>query len=220
MDQCSSFRALISMQQLKVLFYKIVNKLIVQTEVKTIISDKRVVYLTFDDGPEDGITEFVLKELAKYNFKATFFCRGDNAEKNPKLLASIRKAGHAVANHTYSHPHAYEVTAKDYLADVERANDVLQTKLLRPPHGSLTLKIWIKLQKKYKIVYWSLNSSDYELGNFHLQRAIETLKSKTKNGDIVLFHFCHRHEKETRQLLPEYLKWLNELGFVSLAISE
>ena len=191
---------------------KIINKLIRLTELKTISLDKTI-FLTFDDGPEPGITEFVLNELDKHIFKATFFCRGDNAEMNPALLQEIRVRGHAVASHTYSHLHAYDVPAKVYLEDVEKANAVLHTSLFRPPHGSLTFKTWWALRNKYKIVFWALNSEDSEMDNFHLQYAITYLKENTKQGDVVLFHFCHKHEKETRQVLPLYLDWLHEQGY-------
>ena len=195
------------------MYKRIVNKLLKHFEEKTIPSENDVVYLTFDDGPEPGITEFVLEELAKYNFKATFFCRGDNAEKYPELLERIREQGHAVANHTYSHIDVYDVSSKDYLDDVERANTILKTSLFRPPHGTLNLVTWMRLRKKYRIFFWSLGSGDAELDKFDYQRSIGILKSNTKRGDIVLFHFCHRHERETTKVLPDYLMWLSENGY-------
>ena len=199
---------------------QIVNKFISFTEVKTIKDDSKTVFLTFDDGPQPGITEFVLEELGKYGFKATFFCRGDNAKSNPDLLKALRDKGHSIGNHTYNHIHSYETISKDYVEDVELANSVLNTTLFRPPHGSLTLSAWLKLHKKYRIVFWALNSEDSNLANFDLQHAITNLKQNTKSGDVVLFHFCHRHEKETRQILPMYLKWIHDQGYDSKAINE
>lgn len=175
-------------------------------------SEKSVVYLTFDDGPELGITEFVLEELDKYGFKGTFFCRGDNAEKNQALLALLREKGHTVGNHTFSHLHAYDIPTEKYVTDVKRADKVLHTKLFRPPHGSLTFKTWWKLRDR-KIVFWALNSEDSDKEKFSFEHAIVNLEINTRSGDIILFHFCHKHEKETRQILPVYLKWLSENGY-------
>ena len=198
------------------MYKKVVNKILKQTEVRQLPSKdgSKIVYLTFDDGPEPGITGFVLDELGKYGFKATFFCRGDNAEKHPELLERLRAEGHAIGNHTYSHLHAYNVSAKEYLNDVEKADGVLHTTLFRPPHGSLTFRTWWRLRKR-TIVFWSLNSGDSDMERFDYENSMSRLKSQTKPGDVVLFHFCHRHEKETRQLLPVYLKWLSVQGYKS-----
>lgn len=200
------------------MYKKIINKLLKRYQLKNIPTDKKVVYLTFDDGPENSITQYVLDELDMYGFKATFFCRGDNAEKNPQLLDLLRAKGHSIGNHTYSHVHAYDTSTKDYLADVERADGLLHTALLRPPHGCLTLGTWLKLRKKYKLVYWALNSEDSAMELYDYKKAIVNLKTNIQHGDVILFHFCHRHEKETRQLLPEYLAWLREQGYHSDAI--
>lgn len=192
------------------MYKRIVNKLLKQFEKKRIHTDQKVIYLTFDDGPEPGITEFVLYELDKYNFKATFFCRGDHAEKNSELMDMIIGKGHVLANHTYSHLNAYDVPSTTYVENVDRANTILHTDLFRPPHGSLTFSTWLRLRKRYKIVYWSLNSEDSSLQKFKLKYALDNLKINTKAGDVVLFHFCHRHENETQKILPLYLAWLHE----------
>lgn len=188
---------------------KVINKIIRYGEIKTLPSNDKSVYLTFDDGPESGITEFVLEELDKYNFKATFFCRGDNAEMSPELMDMIREKGQAIGNHTFRHLHAYNVSTKTYIGDVKKADAILHSSLFRPPHGSLTLRTWWKLRNR-KIVFWSLNSEDSTMERFDYEHAIENLKSNTKAGDVVLFHFCHKHESETRQILPAYLKWLSD----------
>ncbi|MBP5360528.1 MAG: polysaccharide deacetylase family protein [Bacteroidaceae bacterium] len=194
---------------------RIINKIIQQFEVRRIPTKEKVVYLTFDDGPEADTFRFVLDELDKYDYKATFFCRGDRAARSPQHIELLRQRGHAVGNHSHSHPNAFNVPAATYVADIEQADRILHTKLLRPPYGSLTLSTWLQLHKKYRMVYWSLDSEDSKLENFNHQQALDKLKAKTKKGDVVLFHFCQRHEKETRQLLPEYLAWLHKEGFKS-----
>ena len=67
------------------------------------IEDSENVFLTFDDGPTPGITEWILATLDKYDAKATFFCLGKNVEAYPDLYQRIIDAGHQVGNHTYSH---------------------------------------------------------------------------------------------------------------------
>ena len=179
-----------------------------------------MVFLTFDDGPETGITDFVLDELKKYDYKATFFCRGDNAEKNKELFERIKKEGHSIGNHTYSHINCFETSKNEYLADIEHANEILKCHLFRPPWGDLTLPVWIRLLKKYKIVYWNLESGDTGMERLNKDIALGRLFSHTHRGDVVLFHNCQRHAKETRILLPEYLQWLYSHNYKSLAIND
>ena len=200
------------------IFLRIVNKILRHSMINSIPMLDKCLFLTFDDGPEPGITEFVLDELNRYGFKATFFCRGDNAEKYLQLLERLRKEGHSIANHTYSHIHSYNMGGRQYAEDVHCCDTILKTTLFRPPHGSLKLSAWLRLRKDYKIFFWSLNSGDSDMEHYDYERSISMLKAKTKPGDIVLFHFCHRHEKETRELLPIYLKWLFDNGYKSNAL--
>lgn len=197
---------------------RVINRLLKCFQITNIPSNGRLIYLTFDDGPEPGITEFVLEELEKYGFKATFFCRGDHAEMYPELLAMIRQKGHALANHTYSHLHAYDVLPKVYMDDVEKAEALLHTALFRPPKGDLTIPTFLHLRKMYKIIYWALNSEDSARDRFDYERSYSNLISRTKPGDVILFHFCKKHESETRRILPDYLKWLNENAYQGSAI--
>lgn len=195
---------------------QLVSKLLHLVEVRKIKTNEKIVYLTFDDAPEGEITDFVLSQLKKYDIKATFFCRGDNTERNPEMLRRIINEGHGVGNHTYSHIRAISVSSKEYIEDVEKANNLLNTHLFRPPWGVLKLSDYIKLViKGYKIIYWSLVSGDTELEKFDLDFNLERMKNNTKPGDIVLFHSVNRHEKETRQILPLYLEWLHDNGYRS-----
>ncbi|MCF6334216.1 MAG: polysaccharide deacetylase family protein, partial [Spirochaetales bacterium] len=79
-------------------------------------TDKKVLYLTFDDGPTPEITIWILKQLSKYNAKATFFCLGKNVVLYPKLLDFIICEGHSVGNHTYNHLNAWKTKKEKYFA--------------------------------------------------------------------------------------------------------
>ena len=192
----------------------LLNQVLHLFELRRIPSKNKDIYLTFDDAPEPGITEFVLAELRRINGKATFFCRGDNAEKYSELLNSIIEEGHSIGNHTYSHINSFYTPTKEYIADVNRADAILHSHLFRPPWGSVKLMTFLKLSKRFRIIYWNRASGDTYLDRFNLNQSLKYLIEKTQKGDIVLFHCCHRHEKETRQLLPEYLTWLNSKGYL------
>jgi len=196
-----------------------INRLLHLFEVRRVNKKGKTVFLTFDDGPEPQITEFILTELAKYGAKATFFCRGDNAEKYPLLLNQIVDEGHQIGNHTYNHINSFFSNTGDYIRNVRKADSVLNTNLFRPPWGSLSFSAFCKLTKKYKIVYWSLSSGDSELDKFSKEISLRILKNKTRPGDVILFHCCQRHMNETIQVLPEYLRWLSINGYNSEIIT-
>ncbi|MFN6039644.1 MAG: polysaccharide deacetylase family protein, partial [Bacteroidota bacterium] len=73
------------------------------------------VYLTFDDGPTEGVTDWVLDLLMKHGVKATFFCLGKNIESNPDLLHRISAEGHTAANHTFNHLNGWKNSTQKYL---------------------------------------------------------------------------------------------------------
>lgn len=203
--------------KVKYLFKKLINHLLKNDFIACLPADGKVVYLTFDDGPEPGITEFVLDELSKYRFKGTFFCTGENVQKYPEYLKKIINAGHAIGNHSYLHKNAYIISAKQYAEDVSRADGLLQTPLFRPPNGCLTLTSWLRLRKKFRIIYWTTGSQDWLGDNLDVRKAMHLLR-KTQSGDIILFHFSQALQAGTRKLLPVFLKWLSDEGFVSHSI--
>lgn len=186
------------------------NKVLHLLEVMQVNTSKKEVFLTFDDGPEGEITDFVLDELKKYNAKATFFCKGENVIKNRLQYERIIRDGHAVGNHTYSHINSFHTKTKDYVNDVMKADKVIHSHLFRPPWGSISLWAYLRLCGKFKIVYWSLMSGDTEGSSLDINLCMARLKSQTKSGDVVLFHSCFEHENETRKILPLYLEWLKQ----------
>ena len=125
------------------------------------MKDRSAVYLTFDDGPTPGITEWILSTLDKYDAKATFFVLGKNAEMYPDLYRRIVDAGHRIGNHTYSHQKGWGMSLERYIEDVDFANDLLHTELFRPPYARITPAQARALAKRYKLVMWDVLSRDY-----------------------------------------------------------
>ncbi len=100
-------------------------------------TDAPVVYLTFDDGPVEELTPWVLDTLMHYGVKATFFCVGENIERNRHIYKRILEEGHQVGNHTYNHIKGWKTHTPDYLANVEKCEGLVNTKLFRPPYGRI-----------------------------------------------------------------------------------
>ena len=80
---------------------------------------RKVVYLTFDDGPVPEVTPWVLDVLERYGVRATFFMVGDNVRRHPELLDEVRRRGHSYGNHTMHHLQGMKVTARTYWRDTD-----------------------------------------------------------------------------------------------------
>lgn len=96
---------------------------------------KKLIYLTFDDGPIPVVTPFVLKTLKAFGAKATFFCIGENVSKHPDIYKQVLDEGHRVGNHTYNHLKGWDTKDDEYLVNVRKCADVVQSNLFRPPYG-------------------------------------------------------------------------------------
>src|SRR5437868_9213193 len=82
-------------------------------------TNKKVLYLTFDDGPHAEVTPFVLTELRKYNALATFFCIGKNVIAYPDIYKRILDEGHTVGNHTQNHLNGCKTNDAHYMNDID-----------------------------------------------------------------------------------------------------
>lgn len=177
-----------------------------------VVNAPRTIYLTFDDGPMEGITDWVLDLLKQYNAHATFFCLGRNAERYPDLIDRIRREGHTLGNHTYSHLRGFNVKVEDYLQDVVIANDLLHSALFRPPYARFTPKQYQALKPHFKVVLWSVLSMDYSKWISPI-RCAEIVLDTVRDGDIVVFHDSHKAEGNLRYALPFCLEYLTALGY-------
>ena len=169
------------------------------------------VYLTFDDGPTPGVTEFILDCLAEYDAKATFFCLGKNAEQYPHLFRMIVDGGHRIGNHTYSHQKGWSMSLERYLEDVDFANGLLKTDLFRPPYGRITPSQARRISERYNIVMWDVLSRDYS----QLLSPRTCLNNVTRHvggGSIVVFHDSIKAFRNMRYALPRTLQYLKGKG--------
>jgi peptidoglycan/xylan/chitin deacetylase (PgdA/CDA1 family) len=180
------------------------------------INEKNI-YLTFDDGPIPGPTEFVLEELNKRQIRATFFCIGDNIKKYPDILKKVVDNGHSIGNHTFNHLKGWSTSNKKYLENINRCDieisniGVEPPKLFRPPYGRIRLN-QIKMLSHYKIIMWDVLSLDYQQGGSSDALLNGTINA-TRNGSIVVFHDSMKAEKNLKFILPRYIDHCSEAGY-------
>ena len=173
---------------------------------------QKSVYLTFDDGPIPEATPFILDVLDRFGIKATFFMVGDNARKYPHLLEEVRRRGHRIGNHTFNHIGGLRWKSRNYVRNVEQANELLQTNLFRPPHGWMKWSEYIRLGKRYRVVMWDLVTRDYSKW-IAPQDVVNNVKRYTRNGSIITFHDSMKSIEKLKSALPESIQWLKEQGY-------
>jgi peptidoglycan/xylan/chitin deacetylase (PgdA/CDA1 family) len=180
--------------------------------VWSVPTNRREVFLTFDDGPIPEVTPLVLGILEKFNVKATFFCVGDNVQKYPQTFKMLQEHGHTIGNHTYHHVKAWKTGFDSYLSEVEQCNQLVKSHLFRPPHGQITRKITRTLSKDYRIIMWSALTGDYDkklTGDQCLAHAI----NNTKPGAVIVFHDSIKALERMEYALPLYIKHCKEQGY-------
>lgn len=174
---------------------------------------QKSVYLTFDDGPIPEATPFILDTLDKFNAKATFFMVGENAVKYPHLLEEVRRRGHQVGNHTYNHLSGMRHFTWTYLANIKKADEILHTKLFRPPHGWIrTVQYRVLRHVGIKVVMWDVVTRDYSR-LLTANDVLHNVKRYTRPGSIITFHDSLKSIEKLKHVLPEALSWLQEQGY-------
>ena len=173
---------------------------------------RRVVYLTFDDGPVPEVTPWVLDTLDKYGVKATFFMVGDNVARNPQLFEEIKRRGHCYGNHTMNHLQGMKTTRDDYMHNIDQANELIDSTLFRPPHGLMKWSQARAIKERYNIIMYDLVTRDYSR-NLNGDEVLANVRRYVRNGSIIVFHDSLKAEKNLRYALPRAIEWLKEQGY-------
>ena len=176
-----------------------------------------VLYLTFDDGPVPGLTEWILMELEKYGARATFFCVGENVRRNPELYDKILKAGHSVGNHTFSHLNGYRTGLRQYVKDVYKARKVIDSILFRPPYGRIRPLAARILLPRFRIILWDVLSMDYDR-ELEPQMVMHNVVTKVRPGSIIVFHDNLKARENLQYVLPRILDHYSRAGNRFLAL--
>ena len=189
-------------------------------------------YLTFDDGPVSGPTEFALETLQKVNAHGTFFCIGENIKKHPEIFRKVVAAGHIIGNHTFNHLSGWKTNTRSYLDNVKLCEDQIQVDspssiieppvpstrypvpskpLFRPPYGRIT-RGQIKSLLELKIIMWDVLTHDYAK-SLSPGNCLKGSIAATRPGSIVVFHDSLKAEKNMTYVLPRYLDHFANQGY-------
>ncbi len=177
--------------------------------------------LTFDDGPDPFHTPKILDALEQSNIQATFFLIGNKAVKYPGIVKEILIRGHEIGNHSFSHNVLSNASIKDIAFELEQTNDVLEqsagieTSLLRPPYGKLSVPLLrYCMKKRLAVVMWSMDCCDsfkYSSVSFS-SKILQT----ARENDILLMH---DDGIVARDIVREGIPRLIDKGFIFARVS-
>jgi peptidoglycan/xylan/chitin deacetylase (PgdA/CDA1 family) len=174
----------------------------------------KVIYLTFDDGPQKEWTPRVLQVLAKHNAKATFFVLGREAAAHPELVALTRAAGHRIGNHTWDHPMLTKLTPAKLRQEISSG---VQSKCFRPPFRDTNPQVEaVAAAYHQRQVLWDIDTKDWSKpGTAKVERAI---LQGARPGVIILMHDGGGNRAETVAALDSALTKLTRQGYTYRAL--
>lgn len=173
---------------------------------------KKIVYITFDDGPIPEVTPWVLNCLEHYGVKATFFMVGDNVRRYPELFEQVVAAGHGIGNHSMHHLQGIRNRNEKYITDVGEAAGYIKSRFYRPPHGLMRPGQLKALSQSYTLVLHDVVTRDYSK-RLNAGDVFENVRRLTRNGSIIVFHDSMKSRERLLTALPRSLEWLIGEGY-------
>lgn len=188
---------------------------------------KKVIYLTFDCGYENGYTEQILDALKAHQAPAAFFVVGNLVQSAPDIVRRMAQEGHIVGNHTYHHPDmskisdeaAFKKELDDLAALYRETTGQEMTTFYRPPQGKYSQENLKQAQALgYKTVFWSLAYVDWYVDDQPTwEQAYAKLLPRIHDGAIVLLHST---SKTNAEILDDLLTRWEEMGYTFASLNE
>tara|TARA_B100000902_G_scaffold36714_2_gene43869 strand:- start:14277 stop:14894 length:618 start_codon:yes stop_codon:yes gene_type:complete len=177
------------------------------------LTNERKVWLTFDDGPNPKVTNYILNVLKKNNIKATFFCVGNKIEKYPDIINKIKQEGHIIGNHSYSHINGFKTSTKKYIKDISKCQKLIpNTKIFRPPFGKITPIQISKLKQDFKIIMWDVMAYDFR-DSLTKEECLLNVTDNVESGSIIVLHDNLKSFEKIKYLLPKIIDKLKDRKF-------
>lgn len=192
---------------------------------------KKMVAITFDDGPHPIFTPQILDILAKYNAKATFFVAGNKVKRFPDILKRQVKEGHEIANHTYNHIYDRNITAAKLTAELDQTDKIIKLftgykpTLYRPVGGLYNDLIINSAIKNGKLVIlWSWHQDPQDWKSPAAGQISRHITKGVRPGNIILFHDWTGSEfsqtSQTVKALENIMEYLYKNDYECVTVSE
>jgi peptidoglycan/xylan/chitin deacetylase (PgdA/CDA1 family) len=187
------------------------------------LTDRPIIAMTFDDGPNPRNTPRLLDMLRQRNIKATFYVIGKNVAMYPQVVRRTVAEGHEIGNHTWDHRLLTKMSNAQVLSELTRTRDAVAKaagvvpRTLRPPYGALSQRQrqFVHEQLGYPTVLWSVDPLDWKRPGPSV--VADRIVSRANNGAIILSHDLH---SQTVDAMPQTLDRLLRKGFKFVTVSQ
>lgn len=190
-------------------------------------ADTNIVYLTFDDGPDDKNTPQILDILREENVPATFYVLGAMVEAYPEVLKRIFNEGHAIGNHSYNHKYnELYSSAWNFIEQFQRTDEIIMSQIgvrpliIRAPggtYGAFNADYWDMVKSSGYVEHdWNISSGDATPQGATAAQEIENIVSQMNTYNfksaVVLMHSTSAKD-ETVKALPEIIHFFKDRGY-------
>lgn len=189
-------------------------------------SDEKIVYLTFDNGYENGFTESILTTLREEQVPATFFLTGHYLTSATDLVKIMIKDGHIIGNHSYGHPNMAKLSSKEIVNEWQQFDNKLheltgieRTYYARPPEGTFNEQVLkVGYDNGYRHLFWSIAFKDWLKDERRgYEYAYNALMDQLHPGAIILMHTVAQDNAEA---LPKFIQAAKKQGYTFASIDE
>ena len=183
------------------------------------ISGKKLIALTFDDGPSSATTPRLLDTLYEKDVPATFFMLGSKVRTNPDIVRRAAKEGHTVASHTMYHYNLARISASAARDDIAESKavfkDILghEPTLTRPPYGNINNAVRDNVGTP--MILWSVDTLDWQ--NKSIDEILAITKEQIHDGAIILMHDIY---DTTIDAIPVVIDELRKDGYDFVTVPE
>lgn len=190
----------------------------IKPKEKSIDYNKKVVALTFDDGPSK-YTKEILNILKKHDSCATFFVVGNKVEFYKNDLQRMIKEGSEIGNHSYSHKWLNRLSKDEFINEINKTQEIIKNltgylpKIFRPTYGGYNDNL--KTYTNLRFVLWNVDSQDWKVKNTN--KILKNILPNVKDGSIILMHDNHSYSYEA---LDELIVELKKENYQFVTVSE
>ncbi|MCP1145964.1 delta-lactam-biosynthetic de-N-acetylase [Lysinibacillus endophyticus] len=181
--------------------------------------NKKVIYLTFDNGFENGYTEGILDTLKKEKVPATFFLTGHYLTSASDLVKRMIKEGHIIGNHSYGHPDMSKLSDEELVKEWKKFDEKLKevagierTYYVRPPKGIFSERdLRVGNEHGYTHIFWDTAFVDWHADStVGWEYAYDELMTQLHPGAVILLHTVAKHNADA---LPKFIEDAKKEGY-------